>query len=415
MAQPRILLITTSLPYPITTGDRQRTEMLFRALSAVGPTDLYLVTQYEAADAATMDELRNRFNLVGQARPLPFGRRGIWRPLHAVKPGFADKIAEFAGQFTGLQYRTDPRLHMELQRLLAATKYDVIVSRLIRPGARAGALSQSAIPVVIDIDDLDTQVYRARLARGGSKAMLTIKRAALRRLEATLRSVLARAARLWIAAPGDQSEIQHPHLSVLPNVPYTPAGQAAIEPLAPSDGKRILIVGNFEAPMNVLGVSRFLDHVWPAVRDAEPAARFRIVGKIPQDLRDRWAALPGVEPVGFVDDLRAEYAACAFTVAPVYEGGGTKIKVLESLNYGRAVALPPHALRGYEHILAHGKSVWLAENDSALAQACIMLLHDPAQRQSLADEGARQVRTHFSYTAFANEVARTIGSVAPLP
>ena len=47
------------------------------------------------------------------------------------------------------------------------------------------------------------------------------------------------------------------------------------------------------------------------------------------------AALPNVEVSGFVQDLPPVYERAAFTVAPIYWGGGTKIKVLESLAYGR--------------------------------------------------------------------------------
>ena len=61
--------------------------------------------------------------------------------------------------------------------------------------------------------------------------------------------------------------------------------------------------------------------------------------------RLRWEAIDGVQPVGYVDDLADEYRRCAFTVAPIFEGAGTKIKVLESLAFGRACLTTPCGAR----------------------------------------------------------------------
>jgi glycosyltransferase involved in cell wall biosynthesis len=111
-----------------------------------------------------------------------------------------------------------------------------------------------------------------------------------------------------------------------------------------------------------------------------------------------------------VPDLAEEYARAAFTVAPIYEGGGTKIKVLESLNRGRTVAMMRHSLRGYEHALVHGEDVWVADTDAELAEGCIRLLASPDLRDSLAAHGAIQAQ-EFSFSRFSEIVKETIERV----
>jgi glycosyltransferase involved in cell wall biosynthesis len=68
-------------------------------------------------------------------------------------------------------------------------------------------------------------------------------------------------------------------------------------------------------------------------------------------LRREWQAVGGVEVLGHVEDLAAVYAKSRAVVVPMYDGGGTKIKVLEALAHNRCVLLTRYAHRGYEHTL----------------------------------------------------------------
>ena len=54
-------------------------------------------------------------------------------------------------------------------------------------------------------------------------------------------------------------------------------------------------------------------------------------------LRDRLSAHEGVDVLGLVADLPATLAAARVVVVPIWEGGGTRLKVLEALAAGRAV------------------------------------------------------------------------------
>src|SRR5690606_21015222 len=123
------------------------------------------------------------------------------------------------------------------------------------------------------------------------------------------------------------------------------------------DSQVILTVSAMRFRVNEEAVDRFVQKIWPRIRAAAPQARFRIVGsQMTEAHRARWGAHAGVEVIGFVERLADAYGACALTVAPIFEGGGTKIKVLESLLYGRTCVVAPHAQRGYEHVLRHGES-----------------------------------------------------------
>ena len=121
----------------------------------------------------------------------------------------------------------------------------------------------------------------------------------------------------------------------------------------------------------------------------------------------RWGAVEGVEPVGPVDDIAAEYRRCAFAVAPVFDGGGTKIKVLEALAHGRACLTTPHASQGFADHLQNGESQLVADVGS-FAEGAIALFADASLREALAQRGFDTVRGHYTFDALAAVVAETV-------
>ncbi|MDX6654616.1 MAG: polysaccharide biosynthesis protein PslH, partial [Solirubrobacterales bacterium] len=82
---------------------------------------------------------------------------------------------------------------------------------------------------------------------------------------------------------------------------------------------------------------RFLREGWPLLHRRRPEAILRLVGGgAPPALKAAAEAAPGVEVVGFVDDLVAELANSDVLVVPLWAGGGTRLKVLEAM----AAAVP---------------------------------------------------------------------------
>jgi len=98
-------------------------------------------------------------------------------------------------------------------------------------------------------------------------------------------------------------------------------------------------------------------------------------------------------------------------VAPLREGGGTKIKVLESLKLGRTCVVTPHAQRGYGQVLRDGQSLLVGETDEELAAACVRLIEQPELRDRLAATGQEVVRERYSWNGFSRSVRDAITRV----
>jgi succinoglycan biosynthesis protein ExoO len=145
-----------------------------------------------------------------------------------------------------------------------------------------------------------------------------------------------------LAIQGDEAAFAR---SVNPRAPALVAPHACeiVEgPLAGAREPVCLFVGAAQTAANLDGLGWFLGRVWPLVRAARPDARLRVCGTAARAAR----AGDSVEPVGFVPDLAAEYAAAALAIVPLTYGSGLKIKLVEALASGAPVVATPVGAQG---------------------------------------------------------------------
>jgi glycosyltransferase involved in cell wall biosynthesis len=204
--------------------------------------------------------------------------------------------------------------------------------------------------------------------------------------------------------------------SVLPNIPFPfGTGRFRFPRRDTGDGRTIVFVGSMAHGVNVSGVDAFVAECWPRIRAAVPDAVLRVYGTgLAEALRTRWESYEGVVVAGFVPDTRRVYGRAAFVVVPVFEGGGTKVKVLEALVHHRTCVAAEQALRGYEGVLRHGESVWVGSRHEDLVRGCVELLARPELRRRLAHKGCELVRRHYTFGRFAHvvgaDVTRVLGA-----
>ena len=125
----------------------------------------------------------------------------------------------------------------------------------------------------------------------------------------------------------------------------------------PGDEDRVLFFGHFGYEANRRGIERFLAEGWPEVRRARPNARLALAGG-GMERRARFAATASTSSGSSPTCPRSSATARA-VVVPIWEGGGTRLKVLEALAAGRAVVSTPLGASGIG--FEHGRHGLLAE------------------------------------------------------
>ena len=96
-------------------------------------------------------------------------------------------------------------------------------------------------------------------------------------------------------------------------------------------------------------------------------------------------------------------------VLPLFEGGGSRIKVLEALAAGCPVIATDKAVEGLD--LEAGRHFLRAETAGAFAAAVETMCGDTELRTALAGDGADHVRRHHAPERLARAAAEAIASL----
>lgn len=150
----------------------------------------------------------------------------------------------------------------------------------------------------------------------------------------------------------------------------------------------VLFFGRLDYGPNARGLRRFLLEGWPRVANARPRARLRVAGAgIGTELRRAASSRERIELLGVVPDILTELARARAVVVPLWEGGGTRLKVLESLAAGRPVV---GTALGVEQIgFRDGEHGLVGETPGELADGIVTSLEDPPRARELAVQGRR--------------------------
>jgi len=243
-------------------------------------------------------------------------------------------------------------------------------------------------PTVVSLQNVDSEMLASVARRerpltlpwarawNSARATRTVERRALPRATAVLCVSADDAAAV---APFAQRVIVAPN--GVDDEPFTI--DAALPP-----GERVLFFGRLDYPPNVYAVERTLDAIWPRVIDRRPDAVLAIAGAgMPEPLKRRAAAAERVDPLGFVPELRVELERARLILVPVWEGGGTRLKVLEGLAAARPLAGTSLGVSGIG--FEPGRHGLVEDDPRHLADAVAALLADREQSLRLAAEGRR--------------------------
>ena len=148
--------------------------------------------------------------------------------------------------------------------------------------------------------------------------------------------------------------------------------------------REILFVGSMDYHANVEAVTWFVSKVWPIFKASIPDLAFRIVGRDPSAEVLALAA-PDVLVTGTVDDIRPSYARAAATVVPLRVGGGTRLKILESMAAGVPVVSTRLGAEGID--VRDGSDIVLADSPAELADGLRRVVTDRVLSERVKLEG----------------------------
>lgn len=385
----RILFLSAWFPHPPSNGSRLRVSHLLRALAPHHDVALLSFADQPDADPRA-PALRSLCRSV-QVVPRPSFDPSAWRSRAAwLSPRPRSLVATFS-----------PAMATAVTRTLTVSPCDTVIASQLACAAYAPWFR--GVPALfeeVELGALHDQLTQA--PRRWRAALMWAKhrrylRATLRRFRAC--TVVSERERTLLAEVlGDDRTI---HL--LPNgvaVAEYDADGTAIEP------DTVVFTGSFRYQPNHDAMRWFVGAVWPRVQRARPAARLLITGAH-DDLP--LPAATNVARSGFVDDVRPLLAASWLAIAPIFAGGGTRLKILEAMAAGTPVVATAKGAEGLDAVA--GEHLLIADQPAGFADQVIAVLADPALRARLSRAGRALVETRYDWRALGPQFESLVRAV----
>ena len=170
----------------------------------------------------------------------------------------------------------------------------------------------------------------------------------------------------------------------------------------PSDAsKNLIYVGNMSYRPNVDAVEYFCHEILPLIHQEVPQAELWIVGNKPlPEVYELENDL--IHVTGRVEDVRPYYQKSTVCIIPLRAGGGTRLKILESMALGRPVVSTSIGCEGID--IQDGENILIGDDPQSFARQTILLLEDAQTRQTITSQARQFVVDHYDWDAITTRL-----------
>jgi glycosyltransferase involved in cell wall biosynthesis len=396
----RILFISRWFPFPANNGSKIRIWNLLKQLSR--GYDIHLVAFADAgeADDESMAHLRslcqditivpkphyypNRFKaLLGYLSPLP--RSVVGRDSAPMRRTLAD--------------------------LVASDKHDIVLVSQIETAAYAvpnttGLKLLDEVELAAYVDTLKAQHTTIRHLRFWLTAIKHYRYVAgiVRQFDTCTTVSERERCELLRLVPN------HASVEIVPNGVDVQAYRGDFGEPAPAT---LVYCGALTFFANFDAMSYFLHEVYPLILSKVAQTKLLITGKTDgvslHQLPLGGALQRGsVDFTGYLDDIRPTVARSWISIVPLRVGGGTRVKILESLALGTPVVATTKGAEGLD--LVPGRDILLADTPSDFAAAVLTVFQDVELRDSLSRNGRHAVAAKYDWEIIGRTLRNLVDS-----
>jgi glycosyltransferase involved in cell wall biosynthesis len=332
--------------------------------------------------------------------PNPYGGEGITKRMLQLRSLTSTR------SFERLRV-TVPALQRALDLVLRARRFDVVNLEFPYLGhcdMRQAPAGERPPSLVVDSHEIAYDLARQFARAGGSLGRRLYAGANWRKLRREELGTYRKADGIYLCSATDErrllDQIPGALTAVIPNAADVEYYQARpTDP--PPDGRTVVYFGLLSTIPNVDGVIHFVKDIWPRIAEAHPEACCKIIGALPPS---SLLALAGnrIELTGFVSDLRPHLAAAAAVVVPLRLGGGTRLKIVESMAMGKAIVSTTLGAEGIEAV--PGRDLLIEDQPAGFADAVNRLLAEPHLAARIGQSARRLAVDRYAWS----EAARTL-------
>jgi glycosyltransferase involved in cell wall biosynthesis len=388
-ASETLLFISPRFLFPVDSGGKIRTTQTLRGLKGgrfkvrlASPASAQLVQRFAGELNSVCDEF-------------------VWWPLPATGP--MDKVLRLRHltKSIPIPVATDnvPEaaacVARELQRQPSAVVFDFVHAAVLAPQATL------LTPSVLFTHNVEAEIFERHRQVAGSPLMKALWKNQHAKMHAFEAQALRRFDVVVAVSQRDASKFTADYGIAAAHVIPTGVDLEFFAFHEPQRARDIVFCGSMDWLANQDGVQFFMDQIWPRIVAEVPDARMTVVGRSPpgnlvEATRNRgWAW----KFTGYVDDVRPHIEGAAVSVIPLRIGGGTRLKVFESMAMGPAVMSTAIGVEGLP--VESGRNCLLADDPVEFAQKTVSLLRDAPLRLRLSRAAREYVEAHFGFRVAA--------------
>lgn len=284
-----------------------------------------------------------------------------------------------------------------IEGLIRKERFDCAVVDHLAPTAYFPRLSEA----VFFQHNVETMIWRRRLEHAGGleRAYLQLQE---RRMFAYEKRVSLEAGHIVAVSAVDAQQMRE--LFGASRISEVPTGVNLEYFTPPADAPRVVsdlvFIGSMDWLPNVDGMMYFVAEVLPHIRRRQPGCRVAIVGrKPPPEIVSLAEKDPLLTVTGTVPDIRPYLWGAKASIVPLRIGGGTRLKIYESMGARVPVVSTTIGAEGLEIHPPH--DIRIADTPQEFAGQCLELMEDEAVRLGVAESAWTLVSEHFSWDRVA--------------
>lgn len=273
-------------------------------------------------------------------------------------------------------------------------------------------------PIIYDAHNVETAVQRnisSSLQKENSKINPILL---AKKIEFIERDLISKVDQIWVCSKEDNSLLQElgvkvPPTHIVPNgidvASYDSVRLGHCPPSTKLDPvlQSIIFTARFGYPPNSEAAQILIDQIYPRLRETFPNCRLMLVGVEPtRYMRQAAKQDPGIVVTGLVPDVRPYLAAASVVVIPLWQGGGTRLKILEAFAAGRPVVSTAKGAEGIN--VQDGEHLLIRDSIEEFVAAVSQVWSDPALGQKLADSAYNLVRSKYAWEKLSPTIEQAV-------
>lgn len=374
----RILFLSAWHPYPPDNGARLRIFNILRGLAEFH--DITLLTFSDDERLGDQGELEK---ICKKVRVLP-------KKDYDAKSGKAI-LGLFSRKPRVLVDRYVPDMDQLIQDEISAGNHDLVVASEIY---MADYLNGSVrIPSIFE--DLEIGVFTDAAKNSNNLIRRTRNQLTLAKLKSYFNELLPQISYITVVSEIEKRLLQDlipnfESIEVIPNGVSLASYKEVSEQPHPD---RLIFTGALTFAPNYNAMQWFTGQVLPLVREVNPRVELTITGnhggkKLPLD--------QNVNLLGYVNDIRPLIASSWISIAPIFSGGGTRLKILEAFGLQTPVIATSKGAEGLE--VQHEEHLLIADSAESFAKETIRLLNNADLRQELVSKAYKLVQEKYDWS-----------------